>query len=87
MQAVQNAISRLNSKCSFGVDVTSSYFLFKIAAPVISKSLAKIFNTSLLLGSFPESWKISRVAPISKAGVKSEMGNYRPISVLSTLKD
>ena len=83
-KAVQNAISRLKSKRSFGVDGISSYFL-KIAAPVISKSLAKIFNTSLLVGSFPEGWKISKVAPIFKAGVKSEMGNYRPISVLSTV--
>ena len=84
IKAVQNAISRLKSKRSFGVDGISSYFL-KIAAPVISKSLAKIFNKSLLVGSFPEGWKISKVAPIFKDGVKSEMGNYRPISVLSTV--
>ena len=37
------------------------------------------------MGSFPEGWKISKVAPIFKAGVKSEMGNYWPISVLSTV--
>ena len=74
----------MKSKRSFGVDGISSYFL-KIAAPVISKSLAKIFNKSLLVGSFPEGWKVSKVAPIFKAGVKSEMGNYRPISVLSTV--
>ena len=84
IKAVQNSISQLKSKCSFGVDGISSYFL-KIAAPVISKSLAKIFNKSLLVGSFPEGWKISKVAPIFKDGVKSEMGNYRPISVLSTV--
>ena len=74
----------MKSKRSFGVDCISSYFL-KIAAPVISKGLAKIFNKSLLVGSFPEGSKISNVAPIFKAGVKSEMGNYRQISVLSTV--
>ena len=52
-KTVQNAKSRLKTKCSFGVDGISSYFL-KIAAPVISKSLAKIFNKSLSVGSFPE---------------------------------
>ena len=83
-KAVKNAISRLKPKRSFGVDGISSYFL-KIAAPVISKSLAKIFNKSLLVGSFPVGWKISKVAPIFRAGVKSEMGNYRPISVLLTV--
>ena len=84
IKAVQNATSRLKFKCSFGVDGISSYFL-KIAAPVISKGLAKIFNKSLSVGRFPEGWKISKVAPIFKAGVKSEMGNCRPISVLSTV--
>ena len=84
IKAVQNAISLLKSKRSFGVDGVSSYFL-KIAAPVISKSLAKIFNKSLLMGCFPEGWKISKVSPIFEAGVKSEMGNYRSISVLSTV--
>ena len=84
IKAVQNTISRLKSKHSFRVDGISSYFL-KIAAPVISKSLDKIFNKSLLVGSFPEGWKTSKVAPIFKAGVKSEVGNYRPISVLSTV--
>ena len=38
IKAVQNAVSRLKSKRSFGVDDISSYFL-KIAGPVISKSL------------------------------------------------
>ena len=42
IKEIQNAIS----KQSFGVDSISSCFL-KIAAPVISKSLAKIFSTSL----------------------------------------
>ena len=83
-KAVQNATSRLKPKRSFGVDGISSYFL-KIAAPVILKSLARIFNKSLLVSSLPEGWKISKVASIFKAGVKSEMGSYRPISVLSTV--
>ena len=74
----------MKSKRSLGVDGISSYFL-KIAAPVISKILAEIFNTSLLVGNFPEGWKISRVAPLFKTVVKSEMENYRPISVLSTV--
>ena len=42
-KAVQNTISRLKSKRSFGVDGISSYFL-NIAAPVISKALLK-FST------------------------------------------
>ena len=74
----------MKSKRSFGVDIKSSYFL-KTAAFVISKTIAKIFNESLIVGSFSEGWKISKVAPIFKTGVKSEIGNYRITSVLSTV--
>ena len=69
IKAVENAILQLKSKRSFEVDGVLSYFL-KITAPLISKSLAKIFNTSVkifntpLMGDFPEGWKISRIAPI-----------------------
>ena len=52
---------------------------------MISRSLAKIFNISLKTGVFPVEWKYARLAPIFKGGLKSETGNYRPISVLSTL--
>ena len=52
---------------------------------MISSSLAKIFNISLKTGVFPVQWKYARLAPIFKGGLKSETGNHRPISVLSTL--
>ena len=38
-----------------------------------------------LHGTFPDNWKTAKIAPIFKAGLKSEMGNYRPTSVLSTV--
>ena len=72
------------TKKSRGPDNISS-FILKIACPVVSKSLAKTFKTSLETGIFPEVWKLARVAPIVKRGVKSDMSNYWPISVLSTV--
>ena len=77
IKVVQNAISRLKSKRSFWVNGIPSYFI-KNATLVNSKSLVKILNASLLVGSFPKGWKISKVGPIFEAGLKSEMGNYRP---------
>ena len=53
------------SERSFGVDGISSYFL-KIAAPVISKSLAKIFITSMSVSSFLKGLTISKVASVLK---------------------
>ena len=34
---------------------------------------------------FPDDWALARVSPIFKSGVKSEIGNYRPMSVQSTV--
>ena len=50
-----------------GVDCISSFFL-KIGISVLAPSLVQLFNLSLSLGRFPDSWKIARVAPILKDG-------------------
>jgi len=42
-----------------------------------------IFNSSLENGIFPDIWKLARVTPILKSGVKKDVNNYRPISVIS----
>ena len=57
--------------------------VLKIAAPVITPSLALIFNQSISISIFPSDWKIARVTPIFKTGAKQDMENYRPISVIS----
>ena len=57
--------------------------LLKEAAPAISESLTRIFNNSLLKGSFPSEWKKANVVPILKKGSPNDCNNYRPISLLS----
>ena len=57
----------------------------KLAAPFITRSLTAIFNKSISTGIFICDWKIARVTPIYKNGVKSNMNNYRPISVISMM--
>ena len=52
---------------------------------VIALTLMNIFNQSLKTGKFPDEWALARVSPIFKTDLKTELGNYRPISVLSTV--
>ena len=59
--------------------------LLKIAADVVAPSLTGIFNQSLVTGIFPSDWKLAKVSPIFKNGSKSDLNNYRPISVIPTV--
>ena len=79
---ILNLLHGLVSSKASGMDGISAKVL-KIAAPVITPSLALIFNQSISTGIFPSDWKIARVTPIFKTGAKHDMENYRPISVIS----
>lgn len=46
--------------------------------------LSKLFNQSIEQGIFPQLLKHATVIPIYKNGPKNNLGNYRPISLLST---
>lgn len=60
--------------------------LLKLASPMISKSLSRIINHCITMGKFPTKWKEASVTPIYKSkGCKSEVSNFRPISVLPVL--
>jgi len=49
----------------------------------LPKILSQVINSSLTHGVFPELLKTAKVIPIHKSGSKSDVANYRPISLLS----
>ena len=80
---VSKCLLGLRKNCSVDIlefDTT----LLKLAALFIAPSIGHICNLSLNQGTVPEDFKLARVTPIYKGkGLKSELGNYRPISVIS----
>ena len=59
--------------------------LLKDAASLIAKPLTYVINMSLSEGVIPTEWKAAKVTPLYKSGPRTELENYRPISVLPTL--
>ena len=52
---------------------------------VLHSPLFHIFNLSLSIGYLPSVWKSSFVVPIHKSGSKSDVKNYRPVSILNVI--
>ena len=50
---------------------------------LLSIPLTILFNQSINTGTFPEKFKLAKVIPIHKTGSKTDLCNYRPISILS----
>ena len=45
--------------------------------------LSDLINKSFYEGSFPNELKLAKVVPIFKSGKRTDISNYRPISLLS----
>ena len=59
--------------------------IIKESKLLISDYLANSFYESLETGSYPDILKIATVIPVHKGGSTLELGNYRPISILSPI--
>lgn len=57
--------------------------VLKQLAPVISPTLALIFQKSLDNGSLPNDWRDANICPLFKKGDRSLAINYRPVSLTS----
>ena len=61
--------------------------LIKLVSGPLSMPFTRIYNESILSGQVPAVFKIPKVTPIYKSGSMSELGNYRPISVISSFSE
>ena len=59
--------------------------IIKKTSNVAAPYLETLFNASMKQGVFPECFKLAQVTPLFKGGDKSDLGCYRPISLLPAL--
>ncbi len=59
--------------------------LLKNCAIGLGDPITHLFDASLKSGIFPSTWKISFICPIHKAGSRSDIANYRPICIQSSI--
>ena len=81
---IEKIIRNLKPKSSAGCDNISTKLLKEIEN-VISRPLSIIINQSLCTGIFPDKLKIAKVIPLYKKDDDRSFGNYRPISLLSSI--
>ncbi|KAK3096455.1 hypothetical protein FSP39_000336 [Pinctada imbricata] len=81
---VDDTLSILNPTKASGSDVINPRLL-KEGSSVLAPHLAKLFNSSLSMSYFPSNWKKANVIPVYKEGDKTNVTNYRPISLISCL--
>jgi hypothetical protein len=83
-EQVLTAIRKLKPNMTQGHDQIPA-FLVRDCACVFVEPLAIIFNLILKSCQFPEKWKYSKICPVYKKGVKKDICNYRPISIIPNL--
>ena len=75
-------LSSLNISKSTGLDEIPARFI-RDGAHIIKTPITAIINQSIISGVVPQSMKYARVKPLYKKNSPLEVGNYRPVSILS----
>ncbi|CAH2083583.1 unnamed protein product [Euphydryas editha] len=84
IQEVQKAISSQKLEKAPGPDNIPNE-LIRGTMEDISPILTKLFNDILITGTIPKQWNESHIILLHKKGDKDNLGNYRPISLISNV--
>ena len=84
LQQTLKILKSTNSSKAAGIDKIPARIIKDIAEE-IAAPLTFLINRSLQCGLFPTSEKIAKVTPLYKSGDRTNIDNYRPISVLNVI--
>ena len=59
--------------------------MLKLGIDVFSPIISYIYNLSIQTGEYPSLLNVARIMPILKKGDKTNINNFRPISILPNL--
>ena len=79
---VYNFLSNLDITRSRGEDQPPPVFSRKLATE-LTPSVFNVFRNIHRLDTFPKKWKLGIISPVFKKGKKSEISNYRPVTLLN----
>jgi len=83
-QEIERAVKKLKCNKAYGIDcLLNEYFIHSV--DILAPFLCDIFNAILDSGYFPDQWREGIIVPLHKKGDKSDVGNYRGITLLSCL--
>ena len=77
---VINAIGDFKEHKAPGVDGITSTYALKTKG-LLARPLKLLYDKSLHNNEIPKDWKMANISPIFKKGDKSEVENYRPVSL------
>jgi len=81
---VFSALAKLHPSKSTGLDNIPAKFL-RDGALILKDPITHIINLSIATNTVPDDLKQARVKPLFKKNSRSEVGNYRPISILNVV--
>ena len=84
VEELMDAIKDMKNDKAMGVDNIPAEVL-KNGSKLFVERLTVLFNKVLREGRVPEVWKTGRVVMVHKSGSRSDLANYRPMTVICTI--